>query len=95
MKPWENGVLKISENHRYLQNGGTPFFWLGDTAWLMFARLTQEEACTYLRNRKEKGYNVIQATLIHEWPQKNVEGAFALEDNDFARPDRNGGYWQE
>lgn len=94
MKPWENGVLKISENHRYLQNGDIPFFWLGDTAWLMFSRLTQEEACTYLRNRKEKGYNVIQATLIHEWPQKNIEGAFALEDNDFAGPDRNGGYWQ-
>lgn len=25
MKPWENGVLKVSENRRYLQNGEVPF----------------------------------------------------------------------
>lgn len=94
MKPWENGILRVSENHRYLQNGDTPFFWLGDTAWLMFSRLTLDEAYLYLRNRKEKGYNVIQATLIHEWPQKNVEGSFALKEEDFAKPDLEGGYWQ-
>ena len=35
-KPWENGPLKVSENHRYLQHeNGTPFFWLGDTGWLI------------------------------------------------------------
>ena len=79
MKPWENGELRVSENHRYLKNGNTPFFWLGDTAWLLFARLRPEEARVYLKNRKEKGYTVIQATLIHEWPQKNVDGADALK----------------
>ena len=78
MKPWENGELRVSENHRYLKNGNTPFFWLGDTAWLLFARLRPEEARVYLKNRKEKGYTVIQATLIHEWPQKNVDGADAV-----------------
>ena len=80
MKPWENGELRVSENHRYLKNGNTPFFWLGDTAWLLFARLRPEEARVYLKNRKEKGYTVIQATLIHEWPQKNVDGADALKN---------------
>lgn len=93
MKFWENGPLKVSENHRYLKNGETPFFWLGDTAWLMFAKLTLEEAYIYLRNRKEKGHSVIQATLVHEWPQKNIEGDFALKDEDFGEPDLDGSYW--
>ena len=94
MKPWENGELRVSENHRYLKNGNTPFFWLGDTAWLLFARLRPEEARVYLKNRKEKGYTVIQATLIHEWPQKNVDGADALKNENYAAPDLDGGYWQ-
>lgn len=25
MKPWENGKLQVSENHRYLCNGEKPF----------------------------------------------------------------------
>ena len=33
-KPWDNGRLKVSDNHRYLIHAnGTPFFWLGDTNW--------------------------------------------------------------
>ncbi|MFR5290282.1 MAG: DUF4038 domain-containing protein [Mediterraneibacter gnavus] len=78
MKAWEYGKLRVSDNRKYLCNGDRPFFWLGDTAWLMFAKLTEEEAAVYLRNRKEKGYTVIQSTLIHEWPQKNRDGANAL-----------------
>ena len=94
MKPWENGPLNVSENKRYLCNGTTPFFWLGDTAWLIFSRLREEEAYTYLRNRKEKGYNVIQATLIHERRQTTAEGVPALSDEDAFLPDKGGLYWK-
>ena len=46
MKAWEYGKLRVSDNRKYLCNGDRPFFWLGDTAWLMFAKLTEEEkAC--------------------------------------------------
>ena len=93
MKAWEYGKLRVSDNRKYLCNGDRPFFWLGDTAWLMFAKLTEEEAAVYLRNRKEKGYTVIQSTLIHEWPQKNRDGANALYKEDYATPDLEGGYW--
>ena len=27
--------LSVSANHRYLEAGGKPFFWLGDTGWLL------------------------------------------------------------
>lgn len=65
MKNWEKGPLRVSGNGRYLMNGEEPFFWLGDTAWLLFQKCTLEEAYIYLKNRKDKGYNVIQAVLIH------------------------------
>lgn len=39
-KNWDNGRLKVSENQRFLQfENGKPFFWLGETAWLMPERL--------------------------------------------------------
>ena len=37
--------LKVSENQRFLMDSeGKPFFWLGDTGWLLFSKLTREEA---------------------------------------------------
>lgn len=64
-KPWEQGNLQLSENKRYLCNGKQPFFWLADTAWLLMQKCSLEEAYVYLKNRKEKGFTVIQAVLVH------------------------------
>ena len=67
-KPWEYGLLHVSENHRYLQNGDQPFFWLADTAWLLMTEASEEEARSYLINRRDKGFTVIQAVLLHNVP---------------------------
>ena len=41
-KPWSNGRLQVSANGRFLQfANGKPFFWLGDTGWLLPERLNQ------------------------------------------------------
>lgn len=59
--------LRISEDKRkIIYSDGKPFFWLGDTAWELFHRLTREEADLYLENRAEKGFNVIQAVVLAE-----------------------------
>jgi len=64
---WQHGRLKVSPGNFYLQyEDGTPFFWLGDTGWQMFSRLTLEEMKIYLDNRAAKGFNVIQATVLSE-----------------------------
>ena len=48
-KPWDNGKLRVSDNHHYLiHENGTPFFWLGNTAWLMPERLNRDEVEFYL-----------------------------------------------
>ena len=57
--------LKVSENNRFLINGdGTPFFWLGDTAWQLFSSLDKSESEQYLKNRSAKGFNVVQCVLL-------------------------------
>ena len=40
--------IKVSSNQRFLVStkDETPFFWLGDTDWELFHRLTREEAMT-------------------------------------------------
>jgi hypothetical protein len=82
--------LKISENKRFLvQEDGTPFFYLGDTAWELFHRLNREEADKYLQNRATKGFTVIQAVALAEVDghrDPNPYGHLPLIDLDPARP---------
>ncbi len=92
-KLWDKGLLQVSKNGRYLMNGDTPFFWMGDTAWLLFHKLSLEETYSYLKNRKEKGFNIILADFLHDERQKNRNGSQAIIDGDFARPDLNGDFW--
>ena len=88
--PWTHGALRVEG--AYLYNGQTPFFWLGDTAWLMFHRLTREQIETYLRNRADKGYTVIQAVAVMRMPARNAYGQSPFVDDDFSAPAQDG-YW--
>ncbi len=93
--------LKVSETRRFLVTGeNEPFFWLGDTAWEIFHRLTREEASHYLTVRASQGFNVIQAVAIAEFDGHNVPNAYGhlpLVDQDPARPATtegpNNDYW--
>jgi hypothetical protein len=72
-------ALRVSDNHRYLETEtGDPFFWLGDTGWLLFTKLTREEAEKYFDNRRENGFNVIQVMVLHSLNAVNIYGDSAL-----------------
>ena len=94
-------MLKVSDNRRFLcEADGRPFFYLGDTAWELFHRLTREEADLYLRDRASKGFTVIQAVALAEFDglgTPNAYGRLPLIDNDPTRPDIKDGprndYW--
>ncbi|WP_020618073.1 glycoside hydrolase family 140 protein [Paenibacillus daejeonensis] len=59
--------LAVSRCGRYLERAdGSAFFWLGDTAWELFHKLTREEAQVYLDIRAEQGFTVIQAVALAE-----------------------------
>ncbi|MDZ7604650.1 MAG: DUF4038 domain-containing protein [Cyclobacteriaceae bacterium] len=67
ISPLFSQQLRVSDNNRFLvYPDGKPFFWLGDTAWELFHRLTREEADLSLKNRAEKGFTVIQAVALAE-----------------------------
>ena len=90
--PWSNGKLKVSENGRFLQHeNGTPFFWLGDTGWLIFQRLDRNEAKQYFENRKAKGFNVVQCIFYQSYNDVNVYGDTAYVNKDISVPDRTPG----
>ena len=82
--------LRVSENKRFLVTAeGKPFFWLGDTAWELFHRLTREEAEKYLKNRADKGFTVIQAVVLAEMDglhDPNAYGEIPLENDDPTKP---------
>ena len=90
------GKLRVAENHRYLEFvDGTPFFYLGDTAWELFHRLTLEEAKHYLDNRAAKGFTVIQAVALAELggvDVPNANGDLPLMNQDPITP--NEAYFQ-
>ena len=49
--------LKVSPNGRYfVDQTGKPFFYLGDTAWLLFQRFEAKEADDYLKDRAGKRF---------------------------------------
>jgi hypothetical protein len=85
-----NAQLQVSANKRFLQTSdGKPFFWMGDTAWELFHRLNREEATSYLKNRADKGFTVIQAVVLAELDglhTPNAYGEVPLENDDPTKP---------
>jgi hypothetical protein len=85
--------LAVSENGRYLvHDDGSPFFYLGDTAWELFHRSNREQARFYLRNRAAKRFTVIQAVVLAEvggLSVPNAQGALPLVDSEPSRPNED------
>ncbi len=95
-KPWDNGRLTVRGTYLVHENG-TPFFWLGNTSWLMPERLNRDEVEFYLTRESEEGYNVEQIQVLDSnYPTFNVFGRQAFDDSfDFDAYTRPGeyGYW--
>lgn len=81
--------LKVSANRRYLTDAnGQPFFYLADTGWQLFNKLTKEEAIQYLDDRQRKGFTAIQAQIVNHFPGDAVTrtGERAFDNQDLAKP---------
>lgn len=79
-------ALKVSTNKRFLiYEDGKPFFYLGDTAWELFHRLTLQDAEIYMENRKQKGFTVLQAVVLAELDgidEPNALGHKPMQDHN-------------
>ena len=103
-KTWEgpsvdfsHGKLQVSKNNRYLEHkDGTPFLYIGDTAWELFHRLNEQEVDKYLEDRRAKGFTVIQAVILAELDglkTPNAYGDLPLTDIDKIQPNEKYFKW--
>ncbi len=82
--------LGVSAGRHFLERSdGTPFFWLGDTAWSL-PKLTREEVREYVADRRTKQFTVIQVNcgFNEEW-MRFGNRPYLHDDTDF--PDE--AYW--
>lgn len=98
--------ISVDDTKTFLQEDGKPFFWLGDTAWELFHRLSREEAVHYLDTRQRQGFNLVMAVALAELDgirQPNFYGDTPFEDrglSDWEEPGNSSfsssfspGYW--
>lgn len=94
---FSHGKLQVSANGRYLEHkDGTPFLYIGDTAWELFHRLNEQEVEKYLENRRAKGFTVIQAVILAELDGLNTPNAYGetpLTDNNILEPNEKYYKW--
>ena len=85
-----NPPTQISADGRFLQTAdGAPFFWLADTAWELFHRLSREDADFNLQTRARQGYTVIQSVVLAEFDglhAPNFYGDVPLRNDDPTKP---------
>ncbi|MHB8520340.1 MAG: apiosidase-like domain-containing protein [Limisphaerales bacterium] len=91
---YRHGFLRVSDNRRYLcQADGTPFLWMGDTAWVGPMKSTEADWETYLADRVSKHFTVIQIGPAPWWAGKqNAAGTPPFIGDGIRR--LNPAFWQ-
>jgi hypothetical protein len=91
---YRHGFLKASDNRRFLAHAdGTPFLWLGDTAWAVPMRASGEEWETYLADRVSKHFTLLQVAPAPDWAgEMDRQGEKPFTDQ--ACSQWNPAYWQ-
>lgn len=81
----QHGRLRLSPDQRYLMHDdGTPFFWLGDTAWNGPLLSTADEWKHYITQRKRQTFTAVQwvATQWISAPDGDLNGELAYNGHE-------------
>ena len=66
-------TVRVHEAGRFFEDAtGAPFFWLADTAWMLFNKLTEAEARRLFANRADKGFTAVQAVVFRDLFEPNT-----------------------
>jgi hypothetical protein len=85
---YRHGFLRVSANKRYLAHAdGTPFLWMGDTAWYAAANASSREWRDYIDDRVRRRFSVIQIAAL-----RTREGGVPYFQAD---GDPNPAFWDE
>jgi hypothetical protein len=81
---------RISEDARSFTLGGSPWFYLADTAWSAVTNPTDDEWELYLDRRVEQGFTAIQINVLPQWDRSQSQlpiAPFAGDGTyDFTQP---------
>jgi hypothetical protein len=95
-KQWDNGKLQVSPNkHLLIHENGTPFLWVGNTAWEMIHFSRREEVSQFFENRHRNGYTVVLTCALAEveaMSRVNAYGYLPMTGRDPLRPVEE--YWK-
>ncbi len=71
----DSGAFHFTTSGHHMLNNGKPFFWLGDTAWVLVTR-GPEDVEYYMDNRSNKGFTIVQmmAIRVHHNDPTNLHG---------------------
>ncbi|MFW5789407.1 MAG: DUF4038 domain-containing protein [Spirochaetota bacterium] len=58
--------------HYFRHEDGSPFFYLADTVWMLFNKLTEEEARTLFADRAAKGFTAVQSVIFRDLFEPNT-----------------------
>lgn len=82
--------LRVAPDGRsFVKADGSPYFWIGDTAWGLFINLKRAEIIEYLDNRAAKGIHVIQAVVVRSPSGSNgpnAEGDMPYSGGNLSSP---------
>ena len=81
--------LKVRANGRYfVDQNGTPVFWLGTTQWELFHGYNQEDARTILEESRKNGFTFVQVGFlgVGDDTRPNVYGQKPWLNNDPLMP---------
>ena len=81
--------VRVSDNGRYfVDQQGSPVFWLGTTQWQLFREYTAEDARTILEKTADKGFVFAQVMLagVGDGTKANVYGQKPWIDNNPLTP---------
>lgn len=67
------------EGHFFVDATGGPFFWLADTAWMLFNKLTEAEARRLFADRAAKGFTAVQAVVFRDLFEPNTPNAGGVQ----------------
>ena len=66
-------MFQVSENKRYFEKNGTPFFYLADTCWSAFTNIEEKDWEYYIDYRKAQGFNVLQVNMLQQWDASQTD----------------------
>lgn len=72
--------IKVSpDGHFFTDEKGEPFFYIADTAWMLFNKLKEDEVRLLFEDRRKKGFSGIHSVIFRDLFTPNTSNAYGVK----------------